>query len=249
LPPLQQSPFQGGGNWSGGSSNPYASATQPSFGTSVQRTTDNRRGLPWDRAGAGAEEFFETISNVLGEPRASFGEMKRYGSFARPLLYYMINGFAGGLATAIYNGLWTFFDPLDKYPDAAQQTIAITIAIYCMVGTLVGISLGPWISAAIFHMAAKMVGATQPFETTFRVICYSGGSIAVFQLVPVLGGCVAFVYALVLHVVGLSAAHGISTGKSTAAFVLGMMMHFGLCFVLFCASCLGFSISFPGLNP
>ena len=54
---------------------------------------------------------------------------------------------------------------------------------------------------------------------------------SIFNIIPGCGGLVGLVYALVLLVIGLSEAHGISRGKSAAAVLVP--------FVLICCCCAG----------
>ena len=49
-------------------------------------------------------------------------------------------------------------------------------------------------------------GAKQSFETTFRVLCYAGGSANALQPVPVCGGALAAVASLILNCIGLARA-------------------------------------------
>ena len=60
-------------------------------------------------------------------------------------------------------------------------------------------------------------GAEQPFQTTWRVVCYSLGTSAVLQVIPVVGPAVASVFNLVLLVIGISRMHDISKGRAALA--------------------------------
>jgi hypothetical protein len=103
--------------------------------------------------------------------------------------------------------------------------------IYIPIGLLIG--------AAFQHLFLFLVGgAKRGFLATFRVQCYAGASL-IFAVVPACGSIVGVIWSLVLAVIGLSAAHQISTGKAAAAVLLPLLLCCGcisVCFALFGAA-------------
>ena len=86
-----------------------------------------------------------------------------------------------------------------------------------------------FICSAILHVILWILdGAKEGFEATVRVYAYAAGSTAVFQIIPICGGLVAVIWSLVLQIIGLSRAHGISPGKAALAVLLPL----ALCCVL-----------------
>jgi hypothetical protein len=83
-------------------------------------------------------------------------------------------------------------------------------------------------------------GAKQDFETTFRVVCYAGGSSNVLQLIPVCGGFLAGLLGLVLNSIGLARAHETDTWRAVVAILMPMII---------CCGGLGllFAVIFGGL--
>jgi hypothetical protein len=75
-------------------------------------------------------------------------------------------------------------------------------------------------------------GANQPFETTFRVLAFTHGSTGVLELIPVCGGLIALVWAIVVNCIGLARAHETDTGRAVLAVFLPLVVCCGLGFVL-----------------
>jgi hypothetical protein len=67
-------------------------------------------------------------------------------------------------------------------------------------------------------------GANKPFEATFRVLAFSQGSTGPLQIIPLCGGLIAGVWALVVNCIGLARAHETSTGRATLAVLLPVIV-------------------------
>jgi hypothetical protein len=106
------------------------------------------------------------------------------------------------------------------------------------------LAVGTFIFAAITHLCLMIVGgANQSFETTFRVLCYAGGSANALQIVPFCGGILAGLASLVLNCIGLARAHETDTWRAVVAILLPL--------VVCCGSAIFFAIligAFAGAN-
>jgi hypothetical protein len=102
------------------------------------------------------------------------------------------------------------------------------------------IVIGIFISSAILHVMLLLLGDAQgDFETTVRVVCYCGAA-AVIGIIPFCGALFGGVYKIILLIIGLSAAHGISTSKAALAVLVPI--------VLFCCCCAaGFGLFFGSI--
>ena len=90
------------------------------------------------------------------------------------------------------------------------------VVFLIMMPALVVLALFVW--AGIIHLFALMFGAAQHgFEATFRVVCYSHGSTAVLQAIPVFGGFIAAIWVVVAIIIGLAEAQQASLGRAAAA--------------------------------
>jgi hypothetical protein len=92
--------------------------------------------------------------------------------------------------------------------------------------------IGVFIAAAVLHLMLMIVGgANSGFEASVRVVCYAQTA-QLAAVIPLCGGLVAAVWAVVLYVVGLAAAHRTTTGKAVLAVVLPVVLCCGLMAIL-----------------
>jgi hypothetical protein len=115
---------------------------------------------------------------------------------------------------------------------AAMRIVgAMSAPIYIPLALLIG--------AAIQHLFLFLLGgAKRGFIATFRVQCYASAPL-VLSIAPGCGSVVGGLWALVLAIIGLSAAHGISNGRAASAVLLPVLLCcgcLGLCFALFGAA-------------
>ena len=105
-------------------------------------------------------------------------------------------------------------------------------AIFGMGRIFVGIILipvmlvcGSFVWSGLVHLCLMLAGgARKPFETTFRVVCFSTGSTHLLAMVPFCGRLVAPIYNIVLQCMGLARAHETDTGKAVIAVLLPIIV-------------------------
>src|SRR5437588_612156 len=194
-----------------------------------------RTGLPWEhRQERGFfNAFIETLSMVLTRPAEAFSVMKREGGLGEPLIYALIGGCLGGIVSALFSlGLHSvgfFADRHDTF--AAMTGMGVSAGFIVLVPLFIVIGL--FIGSAIVHVCLMIVGgANQSFETTFRVIAFSQGSTGPLQMIPVCGGLIAGVWALVCNCIGLARAHETDTGRAVLAVFLPLIVCCGGVFTL-----------------
>jgi hypothetical protein len=189
----------------------------------------DRSGPPWEQRNVigTPKAAWETIQAVLAKPAETFASMNREGGLLNPLLFDVLIGTIGGVASLIYQfhipGLGT----------AGQQHAEQLAAMGFGTGSLVVlaifmpliVALMSFVFAGMFHLSLMICGgAKQPFETTFRVNCYASGASAIFQLIPACGRLVGFVWWVVALCVGMARAHEIGTGRAVAAVLLPIVI-------------------------
>jgi hypothetical protein len=205
---------------------PISTSTLPPAGATWE-APGPRSGLPWDqRQQKGLfSAFIETLQMVLSKPTAAFTAMKREGGLGEPLIYAIIGGTFGTVFAVIYNFVLRSF-PLfaNRQADLAHLIGGLGwIAILILAPVLVAIAT--FISSAIFHLCLMMMGgAKQSFETTFRVICFAGGSINPLLVIPFCGGLIVGIWKIVLYCIGLARAHETDTGRATLAVLLPVIV-------------------------
>jgi hypothetical protein len=233
--PLSQFPELGG-------TAPAAPPAQISAGATSEGAVP-RGGLPWEhRQERGFfNAFIETLVMVLTRPSEAFTVMKREGGLGEPLIYALIGGCLGGIVSILFSlGLQSvgfFADHHDTF--AAMAGMGGSAAFIVLVPLFVVIGL--FVGSAIIHLCLMIVGgANQSFETTFRVLAFSQGSTGPLQMIPVCGGMIAGVWALVCNCIGLARAHDTDTGRAVLAVFLPL--------IVCCGGVLLIALMFGGLG-
>lgn len=195
--------------------------------------------LPWEQPGLGVfQAFGQTLAMLFGSPRKAFERMQVTGAFGRPLVFAIVVGWIAVLAGTFWNLLlrgWVQeFVPWagERWGDisaVARIVGAMTAPLWLPIGLLVG--------ACITHLFLILVGgAKRGFAATFRVQCYAGATM-LLAVIPACGQVVGLVWSLVLSVIGLSAAHRISTGKAALAVLLPLLL---------CCGCMALGVALFG---
>jgi hypothetical protein len=187
-----------------------------------------RSGLPWDhRQERGFfNAFVETLVMVLTRPGEAFTAMKREGGLGEPLIYALIGGSVGAIVSFLFSlglqSIGLFADHHDTFAAMAGMGIG-SIAFIILVPLFIVIGL--FIGSAVVHVCLMIVGgANQPFETTFRVIAFTQGATGPLQMIPICGGAIAGVWALVCNCIGLARAHETDTGRAVLAVFLPLII-------------------------
>ena len=203
----------------GGTAAPGAPPVQPGA-ASISTTVGGRTGLPWEhRKERGFfNAFIETLTMVLTRPAEAFSVMKREGGFGEPLIYALIGGCVGGVISALFQlGLHSIGLFADKSNSlAAMAGMGIGVGTIIAVPFAIVVVLFIW--SGLAHLCLMMFGgANQPFETTFRVFAFTQGSTGPLQIIPICGGLIAGVWALVCNCTGLARAQETDTGRAVLA--------------------------------
>lgn len=183
--------------------------------------------LPWEQPGYPVlEALYETAKLVLTRPTEAFARMSTTGDLGRPLVYAVVFGWIGIVASQIYQlalrgAMWQF---LPRMPGARGMALPATFNIAFMIVAPVLVLLGVFIGAAILHLFLMIVGgANKGYATTVRVLCYAGTT-QILQVVPFCGGIIASIWAIVLEIIGLAQAHRTTQGKAAVAVLLPIVL-------------------------
>jgi hypothetical protein len=186
-----------------------------------------RTGPPWEQPGPWFRRFAETAQAVLLQPVEFFSTMRVRGGLGPPIAYGIIGTVTGGIFASFYQFLFSTYGAGLQGTDAAREQAVVSLlstgCLTVMLPVITVVSL--FVSAAITHVMLLLLdGARRGFEATMRVAAYGNGSTALLNLVPICGGLVAGIWAIVVTVIGISRAHEISTGKALAAVLLPMLI-------------------------
>jgi hypothetical protein len=211
-----------------GTAGPAAPPVQPGAAP-TSTPVGARTGLPWERRQERGffNAFIETLSMVLTKPAEAFSVMKREGGLGEPLIYALIGGCVGGIASFFFSlgfqslGLFT-----DRHTNSLAAMAGMGVGSAAMVIVLpLFIVIALFIGSAIVHLCLMIVGgANQSFETTFRVLAFSQGSAGPLQIIPVCGGLISGVWAVVCNCIGLARAHETDTGRAVLAVFLPLIV-------------------------
>jgi hypothetical protein len=194
-----------------------------------------RTGLPWEhRQERGFfNAFIETLTMVLTRPAEAFSVMKREGGLGEPLIYALIGGCVGGIVAFLFQlgfqsiGLFT-----DKNNSLAAMTgMGIGLGSIILVPLFIVIFLFIW--SGLAHLCLMMFGgANQPFETTLRVFAFTQGSAGPLQIIPLCGGLISGIWAIVCNCIGLARAQEVDTGRALLAVLSPLIVCCGFVFVI-----------------
>ena len=190
-------------------------------------TAAPRSGLPWDeRHSKGLfHGFIETLQMVLTRPSEAFTAMKREGGVGEPLLYAVIGGTFGAVFAFAYNFAFRSLALFPTRHTAFENMIGGVGLIFLLILMPLLIVIGTFIGAAIYHVSLMIVGgAKQSFETTFRVVCFGGGSVSPLLVIPFCGGLVVLVWKIVVYSIGFARAHETDTGRAAVAVLLPLIV-------------------------
>ena len=114
-----------------------------------------------------------------------------------------------------------------------QFAVGVIFLIVMVVTPILWIA---WIffSSGIMHLLLLIVrSGKNGYEATFRVVSYSQAT-QIWSLIPFLGGTIAFVWQLIVHVIGLRHIHRTSYLRVIIAFLipLAIIFFFGILIVI-----------------
>ncbi len=207
--------------------------------------SDQAKTTPWEERGTRGwfDALVETIKSSLFSPGEFFGKMPTSGDMGSPILYIVVLGWIGGAIGQIWQYLLgrsmgsILHNINPQIPVGGSTGLGMVIGMIVVLPIL--ILIGLFIGAAIFHVCLMIVGGAKTgFESTVRVLAYSGGSTSLFQIVPLIGPLVGGIWGLVLYIIGFSRANEISGGKAALAVFLPI--------IVCCACGIGFAVMAQG---
>jgi hypothetical protein len=185
-------------------------------------------GLPWEhREQLGMfKAYCDTVSMVLTKPNEAFAMMKTEGDMTGPMLFALIGGSAGLIVCFLLQIALQSIGVMGSGRNAIADMFGMGIGIFLFIVLVpVLIIVGMFLGSGILHLCLMIVGgAKKPFETTFRVVCFSSGSTYLLAMIPFCGGMIAGVWNIVLECIGLARAHETDTGKAVLAVLLPIIV-------------------------
>ena len=192
-------------------------------------------GTPWERRDSIGflAAFVETTQGVLLRPSAFFQAMPVTGGIGGPLLYAVIVGYLGLVASTLYGAVFSsvFGSAFGRFGAQRAEVERMLHFLAGWGGVLVQLVTGPvsivigaFVIAGILHVLLMVVGATpRDFEATFRVVAYSF-AVSVIDLLPFCGRPIGFVWWVVVVTLGFVAVHRTSVPQALGAVLLPIFL-------------------------
>jgi hypothetical protein len=189
-------------------------------------------GNPWerrDRVGF-VSALVETTQQILTRPSSFFRSLSPEGGVGSALVYAVVVGYVGAVAAALYNfvanalmpGFGGFGGPEMERLRPFLEGPGVLIGTLILGPIFVVLEVAVW--SGLVHVALLVLGgARRGIETTARTVCFAEAA-NLAKIIPFCGGVIAFIFFIVLLVIGVSETHGISRGKATAAVLLPLFL-------------------------
>jgi hypothetical protein len=176
------------------------------------------------------------VKMSIADPTGHFEKVGAGSGWLRPWLFALvISAIVFMIAAAYQLGFQMLAASVEMAADIASPLSMLTVpfsAVFLVTFAVIGVPVGTTVmlilQAAIYHVCLMILGAARrSLVDSFRVVCYSVGP-QLFQIVPILGGFVAWVWQLVLQIIGMKVVHRTSYGRSTIAVLLPMLLCCGV---------------------
>ncbi|MBM3857129.1 MAG: DUF4339 domain-containing protein [Verrucomicrobia bacterium] len=173
----------------------------------------------------------QTISAVLCKPGTTFSKLKVDGGLMRPLFYYLLMSAVTFGVVLCYQLPSILKNPTllsSALEGVSPRTLLLGFGIIWILSPLF-FTGGIFISSFLTHLSLKIIAKTkEPFQATFRTMCYAVGSASITQLIPFVGGIVSAIWGVIIYFIGLKKVHRISGGRLFFSVFLSVVL-----FVLF----------------
>lgn len=225
---------------------------KPVFPQEPPPSDDDRKYVAWeDRESKGFfEAIWETWKESVFYPEKFFAKLPFRGGIGNPLLYAVIVGCFGFVISQIYGIFWSnawggLMSRYSEFRDIMFSTgLQTGISFLQILLSPIIIIVLIFIMSGIYHVIFLVFGwGKRDFEATFRAVAYAEGA-TVFLAVPFCGGMIAFVWSIVLTIIGMKHMQKTTGGKAAlvyflpwilccclvGGFILLMMLIFGAAF-------------------
>ncbi len=166
---------------------------------------ENRRGTSYTRA------FFATWRDVIFGPRAFFAGLEPEGPVFKSLLFAAVC-----LAIGFVGSLWGIGEAASALVGPGGAAVVAALAVAVAPATYVLIFAA---TVAFLHLLARGMGGGGSFRATTRAVAYCQAA-AVAEVIPAIGGILAFFLRISLYGWGVAAVHGFSLKKGIVFYVL-----------------------------
>jgi len=169
--------------------------------------------IEWEERQEGffLDKFYRTLKRALFSPLNFFENLRRNGSYAKPLAFAcLIEILTAALASLFWGGLLAGF----AFGGAGHWGIlGANFQIFRIFTGLFFLVIGLFGASFVYYIAAALLGARSRFRTLFRMYSYTE-SVVIFRLIPIIGNVIAEIYRGVLLFFGFKAVYRFSTARA-----------------------------------
>jgi len=198
-----------------------------SYEGKIREISSEEKYTPFEGGEGFIGAFLKTAREALFSPTRFFKKVATGEGYWTPLIYGIITGIIGRFADFFW--VWLVVSPFLPPPIRNFLAISYTVALIIIIFSMplwVAFSILLW--SGVTHLCLMIVrGSKKGFEGTFRAISYSY-SARLFHIVPFIGSTIGFVYRIVLAIIGVREAHGITTGRALIAVLLPLIVVVGI---------------------
>jgi hypothetical protein len=179
----------------------------------------------------------QTIGMAFTNPMQLFSAIPS-GDIGLPLIYGVIVSSVGGIFSILWNMMFGGLAMLGGGADAGEFAISTGMYLALIFLMPVLVAIGLFISAAIYHVALLILGdGERGFAVTFRAVAY-GDTATLLCVLPLCGGLIGGIWALVLAIIAAKLGHGTDWWKAILAYFLPMILC--CCLITWLAMTFGF---------
>jgi hypothetical protein len=169
--------------------------------------------IEWEEAQEGffLGRFFRTVQRALFAPLTFYENLRRGGSYGKPLVYaFLVEFLTNAISSLLWGGLFAgfIFGGSGHFGVLAAnfKIFHLFVWIILFFANLLGAS---W----VYYMAAGLMGARGSYRTLFRMYAYSNTAV-LYRLIPFVGSMIAELYRVALLFCGFKAVYRFSTVRA-----------------------------------
>jgi hypothetical protein len=172
--------------------------------------------------------LIRTIGEVMFHPQVTFRNMKMTGIGA-PFLYgWLLKSIFSMIAVYQFRNIM-FREFQHWFPEEFGHFPEFDFfpALFLLIP--IGVAIGMFVMTGIIHICLMIAGgAKRDIEATFRVVAYSTGATAIWNIIPWVGDTISSIWQLVCQIIGVKEAHQTTYGRVILAFCIPMIICCGL---------------------
>jgi hypothetical protein len=214
-----------------GTAIPLQPSAPPAASAEAPPRPEARR-FPWETRTSALDPgaLWRTTREILFHPKTAFSSVSYDAGSRSALIYALIYGSVGQILAIYWGTLSGILDGTIETGTVETTLLFVGTALFTPVCFVILLYLG----AGLVHLFLKVLrGAHGPFAVTFQVAAYVSGATSLvnllpLSLLPVVGGTIISVWALVLNCIGLASAHQTSRARALLALLLPLVLFVGV---------------------